>query len=140
MEQEEFLRRLQEYAKIKQNYVPRTGAIREASEPCLIDRHGQTVEISLENNPTMSWVIDKIQIEPQECSDCGRELTNSRKITRQVYIKPKPHWRESCQNCSLTRDPETGCFTLKGVHIHNRFVEFFKNKSNLNNNNSDNNK
>lgn len=129
MEHEEFLYKLRQLATIKPNGVPKSGNVRQAKEPCEIDRHGKIINITLDNNPTITWVVDKIKQTQTECEDCGKCLTKPRRVTKQIYQVPELHWRHHCQNCNCTRDPETKEYKLTGVNIHNRHLQYFKNKS-----------
>lgn len=111
MDNEIFLKQLQELAELELVGVPRTGGLREADEPEEILRNGQLFSIDLKNNPTLNLRVKALKTQPQKCSDCDRTVVG-RKVNHSLYSYPKPHWRKNCNICKKTQEPETGEFSV----------------------------
>ncbi len=125
MDPNEFKRQLEQFAELKQVKVPRGPNLREADEPDTVFRNGEEFIITRENNPTLTYCIKKIKHQTRPCEDCGNAVTD--RITHlRICQFPEPHWRETCQNCGMTRNPDTGEFDLKGQQASNYFTTAIK--------------
>jgi len=127
MDNEIFLKQLQELAVVELVSVPRTGGLREANEPEEILRNGQIYSIDLKNNPTLNLRVKALKTQAQQCSDCDRIVQN-RKIHQTVYSYPFPHWRKNCGHCKKTQDPDTGQFTIPTTSASAYFSGILKKK------------
>ena len=127
MNNEIFLKQLQELAVLELVSVPRTGGLREADEPEEILRNGQLFSIDLKNNPTLNLRVKALKTQPQKCSDCDR-VVQDRKIHQTVYAYPFPHWRKNCGHCKKTQDPETGEFSVPTTSAQAYFTNILKKK------------
>lgn len=113
MDQSEFIRRLEELAELKRQKVPKGPGLREAEYPDKIFRHGYEFDISVDDNPTQSYVIHKLKQHPRACEDCG-DVCVDRRVERKLNTSPTPHWKSRCTACNLYLDPTTGKFELNG--------------------------
>lgn len=122
MNPNEFYSKLSELAELKQTKVPKTPARREADDPDEVWREGRVIHLTKDNNPTLNWEIKKIKHQTRLCEDCG-ELVNNRIVELKICEYPKPHWRERCANCKMSRNPDTGQFDLTSTEASNTYRE-----------------
>ena len=127
MDNEIFLKKLQELAVIELVRVPRAGGTRESTEPEEILRNGEFFSIDLKNNPTLNLRIRQLKTQAQQCSDCDR-VVQDRKVHQTVYSFPFPHWRKNCSHCKKTQDPETGEFSVPTTTAQAYFTSILKKK------------
>jgi hypothetical protein len=127
MDNEIFLKQLQELAVVELVSVPRTGGVREANEPEEILRNGQIYSIDLKNNPTLNLRVKALKTQPQQCSDCDR-VVQDRKLHQTVYAWPFPHWRKNCSVCRKTQDPQTKEFSIPTTTASAYFASILKKK------------
>ncbi len=130
MDPNEFKQQLEQFAEVKQVKVAKNAGLREADEPDIVFRNGQEFTISKDNNPTLSWAIKKLKPQIRNCEDCNLIVEN-----RVTYIRicqyPEAHWRETCQACGMTRNPDNGKFDLQGQDAKNYFTAAIKEKKSV---------
>jgi hypothetical protein len=128
MDQKLFLERLSELAELKAIKPAISAATRAPAEPEEIVRHGRSVFLTKKDNPSWAYEIKKLKTESKPCDHCGRKVKNQ-VITRRLVNYPEPHWREKCQSCLMTKNPETGDFDLTEYRAGIVFTGFFRNKN-----------
>lgn len=79
------------------------------------------------HNPSPDQPIDYIKFDEFPCPDCDKNIRQQLHQIRQ-YVKPQAHYRTKCTNCQLTKDPETGKFTLEQSDVMARFLDYFSKK------------
>ena len=124
MEQDKFIKHLEQLAVVVAAKIPRTGARRENPEPKVIFRQGQEVCLDTKTNPTLGVKIKKIIPIIKSCEDCGLKVEN-RMVTKRLYTFPHNHWRTNCENCRKTRNPETGEFDVDTDRSQSVFIGYF---------------
>ena len=127
MDPESFKQKLEQFAELKQMKVPRSAGIREADEPEVIERHGVSMTLESDNNPTIGWCIKNLKTVEEQCNDCGDSVKN-RIVQHKLYFSPRKHWRENCKNCQMIRDPYTEEFTLTVTRSYQVFAAFLDGK------------
>lgn len=116
MDPELFKRRLEQFAKLKQVKTPRSPNIRESDEPEVIERHGGSMTIDSDNNPTLTWAIEKLNPHVALCNGCD-QIVENRLVEIRQYQMPQPHWRQNCKTCMKTQNPYTGKFDLPSTKV-----------------------
>ena len=124
MDNEEFLRRLNELAELKVIKVAGP-AQRKPDEHLIVWRNGQEYEIDDKANPTLYYRIKKIKDELRKCEDCGKKVKN-RTISKKLYAFPVKHWRKLCNNCNMVQHPDTGKYCLLGAATQNVYIQYLK--------------
>ena len=126
MEQEEFIKFLQQHAELT---VKRVAGVpsRQPTEPETVYRNGYEFVVDKTNNPTQQLEIKRLKHRPRVCEDC-RLVVENRVVSKKVYQYPERHWRESCQPCGRTRNPLTGEFDVETEKSQPVFITFFLNR------------
>lgn len=128
MKNELFIKRLRELAEVKPRKAPRSAGVRESSEPEPIFRAGQEFVITKDNNPTFTWEIVKLNPIVKDCEDCGQEGVTDRVVQKKIATYPVHHWRETCNNCRMCRNPATGKFDIPTTQINAFFIGYLSSK------------
>ncbi len=128
MENELFIKRLQELAEVKRLKPPRHPNLREADSPEPVFRNGYEFVVTKDDNPTLSYEIVKLKPIVKDCEDCGKCSVENRSVQKKLYSFPYAHWRESCGHCKLTKDPETGEFSIPNNIVNPFFVRYLNSK------------
>jgi hypothetical protein len=78
-------------------------------------------------NPTMPVMITKLKCQPVECTDCGRQCEQGRKVDIKMYkCNGVKHWREHCLVCDLTKNPYTDKFDLSTAEASIKWNYYFR--------------
>jgi hypothetical protein len=128
MEQEQFIKILEQYEELTVKRVAGAPNRRESTEPETIYRNGYEFEVSKGNNPTHQLEIKQLKHQPRVCEDC-RLVVENRVVSKRVHQYPQRHWRESCEPCHKTLNPETGQFDIDTDKSQSVFTSYF-NKQN----------
>ena len=127
MDPELFRQQLEQWAELKQMKVPKTAAFREADEPEVIERQGQTLTIEPNNNPTINWCIKKMKPHIAVCEDCHIVATN-RVVEIQQYNSPELHWRRHCKTCNLGQNPYNKKYQLPNKQTYHYNAAYLEGK------------
>lgn len=117
MDPDLFKQQLEQWAELKQMKVPKSAGLREAADPEVIERQGQTLTLETDNNPTVNWCIKKLKPHVAVCEDCHTVVEN-RVIQIQRYGNPQPHWRRHCTACDLGQNPYNKKYELPNKQAH----------------------
>ena len=124
MDHDEFLNKLNQFAELRAIRPARNAGAREAQEDAVIERHGKTIVLDYKNNQTWAYEVKKLKKQVRICDYCGDPAKNQ-VITKRYLTYPEPHWREKCNACDLTKNPETGKFEIKKHQEQAFFVSYF---------------
>lgn len=124
MDQEEFIKRLAQFAELKEIKPPKTAGRREASEEEIIERNGKILVLDKDTNPTLTYEVKKLKNSARACDYCDQKVKDQ-VISKRWLNFPKGHWRESCNSCKMTKNPETGCFDIKDIAAPAFFASYF---------------
>lgn len=127
MEHKKFIETLSQLAEIAPTKPPVGPSIRKATQPESVWRQGQELVIDHKKNSTLGVKVKRIKHKPQVCEDCHLVVVN-RVVNKKIYQYPQRHWRESCENCRKTRNPETGVFDVDTEKSQPVFITFFLNR------------
>jgi hypothetical protein len=125
MEQNIFIKRLEEFAEIKRVRIAKSGNLREADTACDIFRNGETHIIDKDNNSTWAWEIKRLKPIVKDCEDCGKECKD-RRVNKTLYSFPKKHWRRHCNGCNRVWNPVTRAFDLTPMQSAAHFTAWIK--------------
>lgn len=78
-------------------------------------------------NRTMPIELIKKKQPEHPCEDCGKMVTN-RCVHSKLLQSPKPHWRHTCNVCRMTKNPDTGKFSINFSNAQSFFVDYFRYK------------
>lgn len=124
MDHDEFLKKLNEFAELKAIKPARNAGAREAFEDAIIQRHGKSLVLDYKNNQTWAYEVKKLKNQVRACDYCSNPVKNQI-ITKRYLNYPEPHWRESCNSCQMTKNPETGKFDIKKIQEQTVFASYF---------------
>ena len=127
MKQDEFERRLAEFAEVKALRPPTTPNRRETDEPEDIFRQGVEFQIDRKNNPTWALEVKKLKPQVRKCEYCGDEVIKQT-FNKRIVQYPRPFWKESCSSCRRVKNPITGKFDLTEYESVNFFTTYFRNR------------
>jgi hypothetical protein len=131
MDPKEFENRIKQYAQVKKDNWTKNVKKAEPDEPILVQRGLDLIQIKGEkSNPTFGIRIIEMNIKSEPCPDCELEVKD-RRTTLKLFSTPNPHWRERCNNCRLTRNPESGEFEFTDVESSIYFREKYQDSSKL---------
>ena len=119
MDPKSFQQQVEQWAEIRFVKTAKHPGFRNADEPPVIYRAGKPVKIDLKLNQT--WAIEVKKMKPQQCVDCGKMVKN-RVVNIRRCSSPEPHWRENCNLCKMTRDPDTGLFSISNQKVEKYFA------------------
>ena len=128
MEHNEFIERLKELAEVKAIRPAKTAAFREAAETEVIERQGEVFELDKDSNQTWAYEVKKLKNTVRKCDYCD-DLVKNQVINKRVLFHPEPHWRETCNSCKMTRNPETGKFDIKDIKVAAFFITYFSKRN-----------
>ena len=124
MDNEEFLRRLNELAELQVIKVA-SPAKRKPEDEVIVWRNGQAIEIDDTDNPTLYYKIKKLKSDVRKCDDCSKKVKN-RTVTKKLYAYPVKHWRKLCNNCNMFEHPDSGKYCLVGASTQNVYIQYLK--------------
>jgi hypothetical protein len=132
MDKQEFRRRLEEIAVIKDKKPARTPSQPRWAKEIVTEIDeltGEEIEVEREitDNPTLGLELIKIRDRTQACElGCPDTVTNQ-VIERRFCTSPRPHWRTRCQNCGCYVSPD-GIGFVDGSHAINAvYIKYFNN-------------
>ena len=123
MDQKEFIRRISELADIAPAKEPTVSGEQTGRNKTEVFRNGKDIAIDPKANPTWGIIIKKIKSITKPCDDCGKRVKD-RKLWTKLYTFPVQHLRTSCSGCNLTKNPETGEFSLNNTKVQPFFTSY----------------
>lgn len=128
MDPKDFLEKLNEYAEVKPIKPPKNGGTREADEPEEIVRQGQSFIIDKDTNPSWALEVKKLKTKPRDCEYCDKTVVNQI-VNKRLLTFPVLHWRETCNICRMTKNPNTGKFDVEDNRVNPVFSSYFYHKN-----------
>ena len=120
MNNDEFIRRLNDLAELKVNQLPKRRPRRHLDDDIIeIQRPDITVTLTATENPTLGVELKRIKKQFLPCDSCDK-MVQGRVVERKLYDFPKLHWRDNCKSCLKSYNPETDCFDIdtRTAHYH----------------------
>jgi hypothetical protein len=132
MDKNEFRKRLEQVAELKDIKPARTANYRPAIEYITeVDEDGEEYQIPVQitENPTLGFDLVKVKDKHELCQlGCGEVVTNQ-VIELRHATTPKKHWRTRCRNCDCYVSPDGQGF-IKGSHaVQHAFAKHFNQES-----------
>lgn len=130
MDKNEFRRRLEEVAVIKEKKPVRTPQHHRWAKEVVIEIDeltGEEIEVEREinDNPTLGVEVVKIKDITKLCElGCGDIVTNQ-VVERRLCESPVPHWRVRCRACGCYVSPDGQGFIENSQAVNNAFVKHF---------------
>jgi hypothetical protein len=123
----EYLTKLEQLAEVKALKPPKNPGVREANEPEEITREGQIFTITKDDNPSWPVEVKKLKRAARPCDYC-ENIVKNQTFSKRILTYPVKHWRESCDVCSMTKNPTTGEFDIPNSRANIFFTNFFDHK------------
>lgn len=79
-------------------------------------------------NDSVPPEIVKLKAPNKPCEDCGKELTEHRRVECKRYDSSGGHWRTRCVNCTNYQNPLTKEFNISQGASHQFFIDFYRPK------------
>jgi hypothetical protein len=151
MNNEEFLKRLSEvavwarpmtgpggYPSVRRGFeakeIPKPDPVTEAELNEMSDAEVEAYYDQLckwrESQPNPSVGPEILELKPcvKPCEDCGKELSEPRKIECKKYDSAGGHWRTRCVNCTNFKHPLTKEYSVSQASSHQFFLDFYRPK------------
>jgi hypothetical protein len=146
MNNDEFLKRLDEVAEWHRPQCGPTGGPKHLKRDRLVEHPGELTEQELSemsetelnkyHSRLMDWLeqqpnystgpeIKKLKYEPRSCEDCGKVCKKPRVVEAKLVQQPVRYWRTRCNICCLYQDPATKEFSLNSVGVHNYLGNYY---------------
>jgi hypothetical protein len=146
MNNDEFLKRLDEVSEWHRPQCGPTGGPKHKNKDKLVEHPGELTEEELSemsdtevnkyHSKLMAWLeqqpnystgpeITKLKYEPRSCEDCSRQCKKPRVVESKLVQQPVQYWRTRCNICCLYKDPATGKFSLNSVGVHNYLGNYY---------------
>lgn len=130
MDKNEYKRRLEEFAVVKEKKPAKSPTHNRLAKEVVIEvdpETGEEIEVEREitENPTLGFEV-KIKDRIALCElGCGEVVTNQI-IEKRLHDYPEKHWRTRCKNCDCYESPDGVGFIKGGTSAHSAWIRYLK--------------